>query len=134
LKRLTPVPDFDMKAIDEARKKCAELLAVPDQALAHKPYFAGNSLTIGDIPYLLADLAMGIGIFRWYYQLHAGIASGIYDGFAAQAVTIGVWGRAALLPGVGPDWVKAAVTNPVVNRASRHVQQPRRLLREIHFG
>jgi uncharacterized membrane protein len=47
--------------------------------------------------YLLADLAMGIGIFRWYYQLHAGIASGIYDGFAAQAVTIGVWGRAALL-------------------------------------
>jgi uncharacterized membrane protein len=47
--------------------------------------------------YLLADLAMGIGIFRWYYQLHAGLPSGIYDGFAAQAVTIGVWGRAALL-------------------------------------
>jgi hypothetical protein len=47
--------------------------------------------------YLLADLAMGIGIFRWYYQLHNGIGSGIYDGFAAQAVTIGVWGRAALL-------------------------------------
>jgi hypothetical protein len=47
--------------------------------------------------YLLADLAMGIGIFRWYYQLHAGLPSGIYDGFAAQAVTVGVWGRAALL-------------------------------------
>jgi hypothetical protein len=40
---------------------------------------------------------MGIGIFRWYYQLHNDIPSGIYDGFAAQAVTIGVWGRAALL-------------------------------------
>jgi uncharacterized membrane protein len=49
------------------------------------------------VAYLLADLAMGIGIFRWYYQIHAGVASGIYDGFAAQAVTIGVWGRAALL-------------------------------------
>jgi uncharacterized membrane protein len=47
--------------------------------------------------YLVADLAMGVGIFRWYYQLHAGLPSGIYDGFAAQAVTIGVWGRAALL-------------------------------------
>jgi uncharacterized membrane protein len=49
------------------------------------------------VAYLLADLAMGIGIFRWYYQLHAGLPSGIYDGFASQAVTIGVWGRAALL-------------------------------------
>jgi uncharacterized membrane protein len=47
--------------------------------------------------YLVADLAMGVGIFRWYYQLHAGLPSGIYDGFAAQAVTIGVGGRAALL-------------------------------------
>ncbi|OLT03496.1 hypothetical protein BJF90_25595 [Pseudonocardia sp. CNS-004] len=47
--------------------------------------------------YLVADLTMGVGIFRWYYQLHAGLPSGIYDGFAAQAVTIGVWGRAALL-------------------------------------
>jgi len=40
----------DMKALEEGRKKCAELLAVPDQALANRPYFAGNSLTIGDIP------------------------------------------------------------------------------------
>jgi glutathione S-transferase len=39
-----------MKAIEEARKRCGELLAIPDQALAHKPYFPGNSLTIGDIP------------------------------------------------------------------------------------
>ncbi|OZM82534.1 hypothetical protein CFP66_12005 [Pseudonocardia sp. MH-G8] len=47
--------------------------------------------------YLLADLTMGIGIFRWYYHLHEDLGSGIYDGFSAQAVTIGVWGRAALL-------------------------------------
>jgi hypothetical protein len=40
---------------------------------------------------------MGIGIFRWFYTLKAGVGSNIYEGFAAQAVSIGVWGRAALL-------------------------------------
>ncbi|WP_232376446.1 glycosyltransferase family 87 protein [Amycolatopsis aidingensis] len=49
--------------------------------------------------YLLADLAMGIGIFRWYGALGAD-GGHIYDGFAAQAVMIGVWGRAALLAGL----------------------------------
>lgn len=47
--------------------------------------------------YLLADLAMGIGIFRWFYSLDVGAPAGIYDGLAAQAVAVGVWGRAALL-------------------------------------
>jgi glutathione S-transferase len=46
----TPPEKRDMQAIEEARKKCAELLAVPDQALAKKPFFAGADLTIGDIP------------------------------------------------------------------------------------
>jgi len=46
----TPPEKRDMKAIEEACKKCAELLAVPDQALAKKPFFAGADLTIGDIP------------------------------------------------------------------------------------
>jgi glutathione S-transferase len=46
----TPPEKREMKAIDEARKKCGELLAIPDQYLANRPYFAGNSLTIGDIP------------------------------------------------------------------------------------
>jgi glutathione S-transferase len=46
----TPPEKRDLAAIEEARKKCGELLAVPDQALANRPYFAGNSLTIGDIP------------------------------------------------------------------------------------
>jgi uncharacterized membrane protein len=52
------------------------------------------------IAYLLADLAMGIGIFRWYYELFYGKEAGIYDGLAAQAVMVGVWGRAALLVGL----------------------------------
>lgn len=47
--------------------------------------------------YLAADLAIGIGIFRWFYLLEEGLPAGIADGFAAQAVVIGVWARAALL-------------------------------------
>ncbi|WP_425359130.1 glycosyltransferase family 87 protein [Actinoalloteichus spitiensis] len=47
--------------------------------------------------YFVADLAMGIGIFRWYYITTWGLPPTIYDGFAPQAVMIGVWGRAALL-------------------------------------
>jgi glutathione S-transferase len=46
----TPAEKRDLKAIEEGKKRCGELLAIPDQALAHKPYFVGNSLTIGDIP------------------------------------------------------------------------------------
>jgi hypothetical protein len=49
------------------------------------------------IGYLIVDLMMGIGIFRWFYALKTGVGIGIYEGFAAQAVAIGVWGRAALL-------------------------------------
>lgn len=47
--------------------------------------------------YLVADLAMGIGIFRWYYEIFYDKHGDIFDGFAAQSVMIGVWGRAALL-------------------------------------
>ena len=46
----TPPEKRDPQAIEEGRRKCAELLAIPDHYLANKPYFAGNSLTIGDIP------------------------------------------------------------------------------------
>jgi len=70
----------------------------PQYTLWLLPFFVLLQVPWGWIgAYLLADLAMGIGIFRWYYALHAGLGSGIYDGFAAQAVVIGVWGRAALL-------------------------------------
>ena len=47
--------------------------------------------------YLVADLAMYIGIFRLFYLLNAGLDTGLFPGFTAQAVMIGVWGRAALL-------------------------------------
>ena len=46
----TPPEKRDPQAIEDGRRKCAELLAIPDHYLASKPYFAGNSLTIGDIP------------------------------------------------------------------------------------
>ena len=45
-----PPEKRDAKAIEAATKKCGELLAVPNQYLANRPFFAGNSLTIGDIP------------------------------------------------------------------------------------
>ena len=48
------------------------------------------------VAYLTVDLVMGIGIFRWYYTLKVG-GIGIDEGLAAQAVAVGVWGRAALL-------------------------------------
>jgi uncharacterized membrane protein len=64
--------------------------------------------------YLGADLAMGLGIFRWYYQISQGLPTGIADGIAAQAVVIGVWGRAILL--VALFWVfllsRVPVTGP----------------------
>jgi uncharacterized membrane protein len=50
--------------------------------------------------YFVADLAMGTGIFRYYYAITYGKPYGIYDGLAEQATVIGVWGRAALLVGL----------------------------------
>src|SRR5882724_12932455 len=44
----TPAEKRDMNAIEEARKKCAELLAIPDAALAGRQYLAGG-FTMGDI-------------------------------------------------------------------------------------
>lgn len=40
----------DMNAIEEGRRKCAELLAIPDGALAGKSFLAGSAFTMGDIP------------------------------------------------------------------------------------
>jgi uncharacterized membrane protein len=47
--------------------------------------------------YALADIAMGVGIFRWYYVTGEDLPSAINDGWESQAVVLGVWGRAALL-------------------------------------
>nr|WP_245755613.1 hypothetical protein [Actinopolyspora alba] len=52
------------------------------------------------IAYLLADAAMGIGFFRWMYLINTDQPFAVYESFAAQAVMIGVWGRAALLVGL----------------------------------
>ncbi|WP_158847450.1 glycosyltransferase family 87 protein [Saccharothrix deserti] len=60
--------------------------------------------------YFAADFAMGVGIFRWYYAIEFGEPSGIYDGFSAQAVVIGVWGRAALLVALFVVFLRSEVT------------------------
>jgi uncharacterized membrane protein len=50
------------------------------------------------LAYLVADLAIGIGVFRYFYHaFRVGQDFEIYNGLAAQAVMVGVWGRAALL-------------------------------------
>ncbi len=46
----TPPEKRDLKAIEEACRKCGELLAIPDQSLSRKPYLAGSSFSMGDIP------------------------------------------------------------------------------------
>ena len=70
----------------------------PQYTLWLLPFFVLMRLRWGWIAaYLLADAVMGIGIFRWFYALENGADAGILAGFAAQAVAIGVWGRAALL-------------------------------------
>jgi hypothetical protein len=70
----------------------------PQYTLWLLPFFVLLRVRWGWIAaYLVADLAMYIGIFRLFYLLNAGLDAGVIGGFAAQAVAIGVWGRAALL-------------------------------------
>jgi uncharacterized membrane protein len=47
--------------------------------------------------YYVADAALGIGFFRYFYAVNFHRPFGIDDGLAAQATVVGVWGRAALL-------------------------------------
>ena len=46
----TPPEQRDMKAVEAACQKCAELLAIPDRYLQGRPYLAGASFSMGDIP------------------------------------------------------------------------------------
>jgi glutathione S-transferase len=46
----TPPEKRDAKAIEEGTKKSHELAAMLDKALADRPYVAGASFTMGDIP------------------------------------------------------------------------------------
>jgi glutathione S-transferase len=54
----TPPDTRDLKAIEEGRKRSAELLAVPESALAKNSYVAGKAFTMGDIP-------LGCEVQRW---------------------------------------------------------------------
>lgn len=54
----TPAEKRDMQAIEDGRRKCIELLAIPEAGLAGKPYVAGNAFTMGDIP-------LGCEVQRW---------------------------------------------------------------------
>ncbi|WP_308259198.1 glycosyltransferase family 87 protein [Pseudonocardia sp. H11422] len=64
------------------------------------------------IAYLLADLAMGIGIFRWFYAIKSGVDFDIFSGFSAQAVALGVWGRAVLLAALFVLFLRASPALP----------------------
>ena len=46
----TPPEKRDLNAIEEARKKCAEMLGILDGALAGRQYVAGSNFSMGDIP------------------------------------------------------------------------------------
>ena len=55
----TPPEKRDLAAIEAARKKTGELLAIVDAALAQRPYLSGDAFGMGDIP-------LGCGVWRWY--------------------------------------------------------------------
>ncbi|MET0133831.1 MAG: hypothetical protein ABW215_09585 [Kibdelosporangium sp.] len=88
----------------------------PQYTLWLVPMFVLMRVHIGwSIAYYIADFAMGIGIFRWYHAIDVNKATTIYDGFSAQLVMIGVWGRAALLVGLFVSFLtaKSTVDEPV---------------------
>ena len=66
----------------------------PQYALWLLPFFCLVRVRWGWwVAYMAVDVAMYVGLFRWYYALSQG-----HDfGLAKQALVIGVWGRAVLL-------------------------------------
>ncbi|WP_435828633.1 glycosyltransferase family 87 protein [Saccharopolyspora shandongensis] len=83
----------------------------PQYTLWLLPFFVLVAVRWGWIvAYLVADVAMGISIFRWFYLNMAGEPNGIHDGFTSQALMIGVWGRAALLVGLFVAFLAARST------------------------
>jgi uncharacterized membrane protein len=98
----------------------------PQYTLWLLPFFVLLRLHWGWIAaYLVADLAMYVGIFRLFWLLDARADTGIFSGFAAQAVMIGVWGRAALLVALFGVFLK---TRPalVVDRVAAPAVSPAR--------
>lgn len=55
----TPVDQRDEKAMEESRLRTAEVLGYLDAHLKGRPFVAGETFTIGDIP-------MGCAVWRWF--------------------------------------------------------------------
>jgi len=49
----------DVKLVEDSRKKMAENLKLVESRLADRPFVAGGTLTVGDIP-------MGVALHRWF--------------------------------------------------------------------
>ena len=49
------------------------------------------------LAYMVVDICMDVGVFRWFYAMKTGIGGDVAAGFAGQLVALGVWGRAAML-------------------------------------
>lgn len=70
----------------------------PQYTLWLVPFFVLLRIRWGWIlSYLLADILLGVGVFRWYYAIEHRMPVDSYSNVAAQAVVVGVWGRVALL-------------------------------------
>ena len=54
----TAEPDRDLAAIEAARLTMIDLMWIIDKALADRPYLAGDTFTMGDIP-------IAIAVYRW---------------------------------------------------------------------
>ncbi len=101
---------------------CAYLLLnkvhSPQYTLWLLPFFVLLRIRAGwIIAYYVADLAMGIGFFRWQYLIVTHQPNGIFDNWPAQAVMVGVWGSAALLVGLAIVFMNATAA---AQRTRRH--------------
>ena len=54
----TAEPDRDLAAVEAARLTMIDLMWIIDKALADRPYLAGDTFTMGDIP-------IAIAVYRW---------------------------------------------------------------------
>ena len=83
----------------------------PQYALWLVPFFVLLRIRWGWVAaYLVADLAIGLGIFRLFYAVKSGVGVDVFHDLAAQAVIVGVWGRAALLVALFGVFLGAAPT------------------------
>ncbi|WP_271407933.1 glutathione S-transferase family protein [Pseudomonas sp. Q1-7] len=55
----TPPAERNQALIDAALTRCGELLAIPDRALAGRPYLSGDAFAMGDIP-------LGCFAYAWF--------------------------------------------------------------------